>query len=99
MPWWERRKFRLVAGQEDPLAFFLAEAVSHMTVAAFAAIDAITVTSELPAPALQHGQPQAQQQGQLTDSATIGHALIEDPQGRPATSIVPVLSPEGLNLF
>jgi hypothetical protein len=59
LPWWQRRKFGLVAREQDPLAFFLAEAVSHMAVAAFAAIDAITVTSELAAPALQRGQPHA----------------------------------------
>ena len=60
LPWWQRRKFRLVAGQQNPLAFLLAEAVRHMAVAALAAIDAITVTSELAAPALQRGQPHAQ---------------------------------------
>jgi hypothetical protein len=40
------------------LAFLLAEAVRHIAVAAFAAIDAITVTSELPAPVLERGEPQ-----------------------------------------
>ena len=68
----------------DPLAFFLAEALSHIAVAAFAAIDAITVTSELPAPALERGEPNAQQQAQLTGPGTIGHALIEDLKGLPA---------------
>jgi hypothetical protein len=62
---WQRRKFGFVAGQQDPLAFFLAEVVRPMAVAAFAAIDAITVTSELGAPALQRGQPHAKQQRQL----------------------------------
>ena len=51
-----------------------------MAVAAFAAIDAITVTSELPAPALQRGQPHAQQQRQLMGSDAISDALIEDLQ-------------------
>jgi hypothetical protein len=49
-----------------------------MAVAAFAAIDAITVTSELPAPALQRGQPHAQQQRQLMGPGSISDALIED---------------------
>jgi hypothetical protein len=60
LPGWQRRKFRLVAGQQNPLAFLLTEAVSHVAVAALAAIDAITVTSELAAPALQRGEPHAQ---------------------------------------
>jgi hypothetical protein len=47
-------------------------------------VDAITVTSKLTAPALQRRKPHAEQQGQLTGSATIGHALIEDLQGLPA---------------
>ena len=77
---WQRRKFGFVAGQQDPLAFFLAEAVSDMAVAAFAAIDAITVTSELAAPALQRGEPHAQQQRQLMGSGTVSNALIQDLQ-------------------
>jgi hypothetical protein len=60
------------------LAFFLAEAVSDVAMAAFAAIDAITVTSELPAPALQRGQPHAQQQRQLTGTGTVSDAFIKD---------------------
>jgi hypothetical protein len=35
----------LVAGQQNPLAFLLTEAVSHVAVAALAAIDAITGAS------------------------------------------------------
>jgi hypothetical protein len=49
-----------------------------MAVAAFAAIDAITVTSELAAPALQRGQPHAQQQRQLTGTGTVSDAFIKD---------------------
>jgi hypothetical protein len=75
---WQRRKFRFVAAQLYPLAFFLAEAVSHMAVAAFAAIDAITVTGELAAPALQRGQTHSQQQRQLMGSGTVSDALIKD---------------------
>ena len=60
LPWRQRRKFRLVAGQQDPLAFFFVEAVSDEAVAALATIDAITVISELAAPALQRGEPNTQ---------------------------------------
>jgi hypothetical protein len=49
-----------------------------MAVAAFAAIDAITVTGELAAPALQRGQTHSQQQRQLMGSGTVSDALIKD---------------------
>ena len=80
LPWWQRRKFRLVAGQQDALAFFLTEAMSHVAVAALATIDTITVTSELPAPALQRRQTHAQQQRQLTGTGAVSDALIKDLQ-------------------
>ena len=60
LPWRQRRKFGLVAGEEDPLAFFFAEAVRDMTVAALTPVHAITVRSKLPAPALQRGEPYPQ---------------------------------------
>ncbi len=81
---WQRRKFRFVAGQQDPLAFFFAEAVGHMAMAAFAAVQAVPIAYELPPPALQRRQPNTEQQSQLTGSLTIGHALLEDLQGLPA---------------
>ena len=55
-----------------------------MAVAALAPVDAITVTDKLTSPALQRGAPYAEQQGQLTGSGTIGHALIKDVEGLPA---------------
>jgi hypothetical protein len=60
------------------LAFLLAEAMNDVPGTAFAAIDAITVTSELAAPALQRGQPHAQQQRQLTGTGTVSDAFIKD---------------------
>ena len=66
------------------MAFLLTEAVSHVAVAALAPVDAITVTNKLTSLALQRGEPHAEQQGQLTGSGTIGHALIKDVQGLPA---------------
>ena len=57
LSWRQRREFRLVAGQQDPLAFLLAEAVSHVPAAALATVDAIAITSKLTAPALQRGEP------------------------------------------
>ena len=51
-----------------------------MPAAALATIDTITVTSELPAPALQRRQTHAQQQRQLTGTGTDSDALIEDLQ-------------------
>jgi hypothetical protein len=45
---------------------------------AFAAIDAITVTSELLPPALQPGRPHAKQQRQLMGPGAVSDALIND---------------------
>jgi hypothetical protein len=84
LAWRQRCKFKFVAGEQDPLAFLLAETVSHVPAAALAAVDAITVTNKLTAPTLQRGEPHAEQQGQFTRSGTIGHALVEDLQGLPA---------------
>jgi hypothetical protein len=67
----QRSKFRLVAGAQDPLAFHVAETVSHVPAAAFATVNAITVTNKLPSPALQRGEPHVEQQRQLAGSGTI----------------------------
>ena len=58
--------------------------IGLVTAAALATGKAITDTSKLPAPALQRGEPQAEQHGQLSGLVTISHALIEDLQGLPA---------------
>jgi hypothetical protein len=99
---WQRGEFGFVAGKQDPLAFLFVEAVSNVAVAALAAVDAITVTSELPAPALQRGEAHAQQPSQFASPGTISNAhqgSAKPSGGRRAWSVVPVLSPEGLNLF
>jgi Cys-tRNA synthase (O-phospho-L-seryl-tRNA:Cys-tRNA synthase) len=84
LPWWKRREFGLFAGEQDALAFLLAKAVSHLPAAALTPVDAITVSRELTALALQGRQAHAQKQRQLTGSGTIGHALIKDVQVLPA---------------
>ena len=65
--------------------------MGHLAVAAFAAVDAITVTSELPAPALQHGEAHAQQPSQFAGPGTISHALIKDLQPPPIRYAKPLL--------
>jgi hypothetical protein len=52
-----------------------------VAVAALATVDAIAVASKMPTAVLERGEPNAQQQGQLTGPGTIGHALIEALQG------------------
>ena len=42
LPRRQRGVLRLLAGQQDPLAFLVAEAVGHVTLAAFSAISAIS---------------------------------------------------------
>ena len=77
----QRRELRLVAGEQDPLALLVREAVRHHAVAAFAAIQTDPITRELPPPALQRGQPDAQQSRHLPGSCTSRHSGIEDLQG------------------
>lgn len=55
--------------------------MGDVAVAALAAVNTITVTSELAAPALQRRKPHAQQQGQRTGPGTIRHSLVQDLQG------------------
>lgn len=83
-PRWKRREFRLVAGQQNLLTILLTESVCQVPAATVATVHAIFFASKLPMPALQRGEPNAEQQGQLTGPGTIGHALIEDVQGLPA---------------
>ena len=89
LPWWQRSKFGLVASEQDPLAFLLAEAMDDLSEATFAAIDSITVTSELVAPAHRRVHYR-----RCPHRVSVEHS--GDQQG---TSVVLVLSPEGLDLF
>ena len=57
---------------------FFVEAVGHVAVADFATVDAITDTSELPAPVLHDGETHAHQPGQFAGPGTISHAFITD---------------------
>ncbi len=75
---WQRRKFKLIPGWQNPLSFLPTEAVNNVAMSAFAAIDAITVTSELAASALQSCKPHAQHHRQLMGSRTVHDALIKD---------------------
>jgi hypothetical protein len=81
LPRWQRRKFGLVSGQQDPLALFFAEAVGHMALTAFTPVNTTTISNKLPAPSLQRGEPHAQRPGHLTGTCTLGHTLIQDLQG------------------
>jgi hypothetical protein len=53
LAWRQGGVLGLVAGEQDPLAFLLAQAVGHMAATAFTAINAILITGKLPTPALQ----------------------------------------------
>jgi hypothetical protein len=89
--------------QQDALALFFAETVCHMALTALAAIHNVPSTGKLAAPALQRGEANAQQQGQLSGTSTSGNTLIHELQsllavfGRGQSSAS--LSPEGLDLF
>ena len=81
LPWRQRREFRLVTGEQDPLAFFFAEAVRQMAVAALTPVHTAIVSGELPAPTLQRGEPYPQQTSYCSGSCTGGHRGLKDLQG------------------
>ena len=81
LPWRQRREFTLVAGEQDPLAFLFAEALDHMAVAALTPVHTAIVSSELPAPALQRGEPYPQQTSDCRGSCTGSHRGLKDLQG------------------
>ena len=81
LPRGQSSKFRLIAGEQDPLPLFCAEAVGDMAMTAFAAIDTAPITVELPAPALQRGEPHAQQTSEFASPRTGCHGSIQDLQG------------------
>jgi hypothetical protein len=74
-------EFRLVAGEQDPLALLVAEAVRNKAVAAFAAVQAVPITRKLPPPALQGAESDPKQSGHLTGPCPGGHGAIENLQG------------------
>lgn len=74
----QRGEFGLVADQQDPLAFLFAETVSDVAVVALATVPTITGTRELPAPALQCGEPDGQKDSQLMGTGAINNSFIKD---------------------
>jgi len=83
LPRGQSSKFRLIAGEQDPLPLFCAEAVGDMAMTTFASIDSASITLELPAPALQRGEAHAQQTSEFASPGTGRYGGIQDLQ-RPA---------------
>ena len=81
LSWRQRREFGLVTGEEDPLAFFFAEAVRHIAMAALTPVHTAAVTSELAAPTLQRSEPYPQQISDCSGSGTGSHRGLKDLQG------------------
>ena len=81
LPGWQGCEFRLVAGEQNPLALLLREAVRHQAVTAFTAIGAVPITCELMSPARKFRQPHAQEFGKLPSPSTGCHPGIEDLKG------------------
>ncbi|MFN5119275.1 MAG: hypothetical protein ACK5JJ_14360 [Cyanobacteriota bacterium] len=63
------------------MALLVHEAVRHQTGTSFTTIQAVPYTCELTPPALQRGEPHAQQSRHLTSPCPSGHAAIDDLQG------------------
>ena len=72
------RKIRLIAGEQDSLAFFFAKAVRQQVMATITAILTIAITRKLTPPALQGGEPHAKQS---SDSLARSIALGLSPVG------------------
>ncbi len=81
LTWRQCREFRLVAGEEDPLPFFFAEAVRLIAVAALTPVHTAALTSELAVPTLQRGEPYPQQTSDCSGSCTGSHRGLKDLQG------------------
>ena len=78
LPWRQCREIALVAGEQDPLAFLLAQSVRNQALAAFTAIDAVPSTNKLSPPGLQGGEPHTQQ---ISHHSSPGPSRIEDLRG------------------
>jgi hypothetical protein len=71
-------KLQLIAGQQDPLAFLVACAMSHVSLAAFSAIGAFPSACKLPPPALQGGEPHPKLGTHLMRIGTDTDGVIKD---------------------
>ena len=83
LPRGQSSKLGLIAGEQDPLALFSAEAVGDMAMTNLASISSASISLELPAPALQHGEAHAQQTSEFASPGTGRYGSIQDLQ-RPA---------------
>jgi hypothetical protein len=81
LPRGQRREFGLVAGEQDPLPLFFCEAMGNHPMAAFTAIHAVPITSELPLPALQGAQTHPQKTCQSLGPGTSGQPGFQNLQG------------------
>ncbi len=80
LPRRQRREFGLVAGEQDPLTLLIREAVRDQAVAAFTAIQAVPIIRKLTSPALQGGEPHAQQICHFLSPSTGRYGGIKDLQ-------------------
>jgi hypothetical protein len=81
LPRRQRRKLRLVAGEQDPFPFLFCEAVRNKAGTAFTAVHTFPITRKLPPPALQGAQPYSQKACQGLDPGTSGPTCFQDLQG------------------
>jgi hypothetical protein len=81
LPRRQGRELGLVAGEQNPLTLLIREAVRNQAVAAFTAIQAVPITRKLTSPALQGGEPHAQQICHFLSPSTSRYGGIKDLQG------------------
>lgn len=68
-------------GEQDPLTQLLAQTMGNHAMAAFVAVGAVPITCELPSPAMQGGEPQAQQSTHHSGPCAGRHGGIYELQG------------------
>jgi hypothetical protein len=81
LPRRQGRELGLVAGEQDPLTLLIREAVRNRAVAAFTAIQSVPITRKLAPPALQRGEPHAQQICHFLSPSTGRYGGLKDLQG------------------
>ena len=80
MPGGQRLEFRRVAGEQNALALFFAEAVLHIALNAFAAVHTAAFTGKLALSRCSVVRPISNPQCQFSCTSTSGNPLIHDLQ-------------------
>ena len=70
-------EFGLLAGQQDPLAFFIGETLIRVAMGVLATLHTIDGTTEMVAPALQRGEPDVKEDRQLRAMGALSNSFTK----------------------